>query len=94
MRGASSRASRRRAFPDRPARGGSTTTTSGCPARSRSSSSDSATSPAKNAAFAIPFSSAFSSAHATDSSEASTPHTVNAPRAIVSPIVPIPQYRS
>ena len=46
---------RRRALPARPARGGSTTTTSGSPARSRSSSSAWATLPAKNAAFAIPF---------------------------------------
>ena len=48
-------------------------------------------SPAKNAAFVTPFSSAFSSAHATDSSEVSTPHTVSARSASVSPIVPIPQ---
>ena len=46
---------------------------------------------AKNAAFVIPFRSAFSSAHATDSSETSTPQTVSASRASVSPIVPIPQ---
>ena len=59
--------------------------------RSRSSSSEAPTSPAKNAAFEIPFKSAFSSAHATDSSDTSTPHTVSAARAKVSPIVPIPQ---
>jgi hypothetical protein len=47
--------------------------------------------PAKNAAFAIPFRSEFSSAHATDSSETSIPHTVSARGAIVSPIVPMPQ---
>ena len=39
----------------------------------------------------IPFRSAFSSAQATDSSETSTPHTVSAFEASVSPIVPIPQ---
>ena len=40
---------------------------------------------------AIPFRSAFSSAHATDSSEISTPQTVSAFRAIERPIVPVPQ---
>ena len=39
----------------------------------------------------IPFRSAFSSAQATDSSETSTPQTVNAFDASKSPIVPIPQ---
>ena len=67
------------------------TATSGGPARSASSSSDAPTSPAKNAAFEIPFSSAFSSAQATDSSDTSTPQTVSAREASVSPIVPIPQ---
>ena len=59
------------ALPARPARGGSTTTTSGSPARSRRSRSTSPTLPAKNAALPIEFSSAFSIAHATDSSEIS-----------------------
>ena len=58
---------------------------------SRSSSSERPTSPAKKAAFVIPFSSAFSIAHATDSSDASTPHTVSAFRARTRPIVPVPQ---
>ncbi len=48
-------------------------------------------SPAKNAEFVTPFSSAFSSAQATDSSEVSTPHTVSASAASEMPIVPIPQ---
>jgi hypothetical protein len=39
----------------------------------------------------IPFSAAFSSAQAIDSSETSTPHTVSAREASVSPIVPVPQ---
>ena len=39
----------------------------------------------------IPFRSAFSSAHATDSSEISTPQTVSAFAASASPIVPVPQ---
>jgi len=39
----------------------------------------------------IPFSSEFSIAHATDSSEISMPHTVIAFSAIERPIVPIPQ---
>ena len=82
---------RRSALPASPARGGSTTTTSGCPARSRSSSIDWPTLPAKKAALPIRFRSAFSIAHATDSSEISTPHTVSASFAIVSPIVPVPQ---
>jgi hypothetical protein len=47
--------------------------------------------PAKNAAFEIPFSSAFSSAQATDSSETSIPQTVSACDAIERPIVPMPQ---
>ena len=78
-------------MPASPARGGSTTTTSGGPARSSSSSSASETLPAKNAAFEIPFSSAFSIAQATDSSEISTPQTVSACEASASPIVPVPQ---
>ena len=85
------RPSRRSAFPASPARGGSTTTRSGGPERSSSSSTTSPTLPAKNAAFVIALSSAFSSAHATDSSETSIPHTVNASPASESPIVPIPQ---
>ena len=91
MRGASRRPSRRTALFESPARGGSTTITSGLPARSRSSASASAVSPAKKAAFEISFRSAFSSAQATDSSETSTPQTVSASRASVSPIVPMPQ---
>ena len=47
--------------------------------------------PAKNAVFPTPFSSWFSIAQATDSSEISIPHTVNADDAIERPIVPIPQ---
>ncbi len=82
---------RRSALPASPARGGSTTTTSGGPARAASSSSDCETLPAKNAAFVTPFSSMLSSAHATDSSEISTPQTVSACGAIASPIVPVPQ---
>jgi hypothetical protein len=39
----------------------------------------------------MPFSSAFSIAQATDSSLTSTPQTVSASRASVSPIVPVPQ---
>src|SRR5204862_109229 len=43
------------------------------------------------ATFEIAVRSAFSSAHATDSAETSTPQTVSALEASVSPIVPIPQ---
>ena len=64
-----------------PARGGSTTTTSGSPARSRRSRSTWPTFPAKKAALPIEFSSAFSIAQATDSSEISIPQTVSASRA-------------
>ena len=80
MRGAASSPSRFSALPASPARGGSTTTTSGSPARSRSSRSTSPTLPAKNAVLPIAFSSAFSIAQATDSSEISIPHTVSASR--------------
>src|SRR6266446_4603949 len=62
---------------------------SGAPDRSSSSSTTSPTLPAKNAAFVIEFSSAFSSAHATASSETSIPHTVSASFANESPIVPM-----
>ena len=61
------------------------------PARSASSSIDWPTLPAKKAAFVISFRSMLSSAHATDSSEISTPQTVRAFRAMASPIVPVPQ---
>jgi hypothetical protein len=64
---------------------------SGGPACSRSSSSDCPTLPAKNRAFAMPLSSAFSIAQATDSSEISTPQTEAAFGASVRPIVPVPQ---
>src|SRR4029079_13592802 len=60
MRGAPIPPSRFSAFPARPERGGSTTTTPGAPERSSSSSTTSPTLPAKNAAFVIPFTSAFS----------------------------------
>src|SRR6266571_5257527 len=66
MRGAPISPRRLSAFPASPARGGSTTTTSGSPLRSCSSSSDWATLPAKKAAFVIPFRSAFSSAQAAE----------------------------
>ena len=82
---------RRSAFPASPARGGSTTTTSGAPASSTSSSSVWPTLPAKKRAFAMPFSSAFSIAQATASSEISSPHTAAASRASASAIVPVPQ---
>jgi hypothetical protein len=50
--------------------------------------------PAKKLAFSIPFSSAFSIAHATASSEISRPQTAFAREASARPIVPVPQYRS
>jgi hypothetical protein len=49
------------------------------------------TSPAKKAALASPFSSAFSTAQAIDSSDESIPQTVRLSRASESPIVPVPQ---
>jgi len=61
---------------------------------SGSSRSASPTLPAKKAALPIEFSSAFSIAQATDSSLISMPQTVSACAAAVSPIVPMPQYRS
>ena len=81
----------RSAFPARPARGGSTTTTSGGPASSTSSSIAWPTLPAKNARSRFPFSSAFSIAHATASSEISRPQTSRACPASDRPIVPVPQ---
>ena len=86
------RAIRRSALPDSPARGGSTTTTSGEPARSASSSTSRPTSPAKKAAFVIPF-----SVRVLDRAgdrllrRPRCPHTVSASRASERPIVPIPQ---
>jgi len=47
--------------------------------------------PAKKRAFSIPFSSAFSIAQATASSEISSPHIAAASRARARAIVPVPQ---
>ena len=81
-------------FLERPARGGSTITRSGRPARSTSSGSAVRVSPAKKRTFLISFLRAPAIASATAGSISSIPHTSPARCASVRAIVPIPEYRS
>ena len=85
---------RRTIFCERPGRGGSTTTTSGVPARSISGRIAVRTSPAKKLTLSTPFSRAFSIASRMAGSTSSMPHTSPAEPASASEIVPIPQNRS
>ena len=78
-------------FFESPARGGSTTTTSGRPARSSSSGSARRVSPAKKWALVISLRRAPAIASATAGSISSIPHSSPARGASVSAIVPIPQ---
>ena len=82
---------RRTTFWESPARGGSTTTTSGRPARSTSSGSARRVSPAKNCTPGISLRRAAAIASATASSTSSIPHSSPARGASVSAIVPIPE---
>ena len=85
---------RRTTFCERPARGGSTTSTSGLPAFSTRSRSARRTSPAKNFAEPMSLRRAFSIASATASSTISTPQISPARCASERPTVPMPQNRS
>ena len=85
---------RRTTFWESPARGGSTTSTSGRPARANSSGRARRVSPAKKWAFAISLRRAAAIASATACSTNSIPHTSPARGASASAIVPVPQYRS
>ena len=76
---------------DSPARGGSTTTTSGRPARAKSSGSARRTSPAKKRALVISLRADPAIASAIACSSSSMPHTSPARGASVSAIVPMPQ---
>ena len=85
---------RRTTFCDSPARGGSTISTSGRPARSTSSRMARRTSPAKKWALSTSLARALAIASEMASGTSSSPHTSATRGDISRPIVPIPQYRS
>ena len=94
MRFASHSMTRLTTLAERPARGGSMTTTSGLPASSISGRIWVRASPARKRAFEIPLMRAFSSASTIASGTTSMPQTSPAFGAIARAIVPIPQKRS
>ena len=85
---------RRTTLADRPARGGSTTSTSGRPAVSTSWRRARRTSPAKKRTLSISLRRALAMASAIASSTSSRPQTSPARGASDRPMVPIPQNRS